>query len=157
LASVVDALADSTAQLTLVSNAEPTLLPLLRKALPTTFVPFSERRYAAELARSDVILSPKTLLNAYELAHTEYKITPGMGVGLPAIASPQRSYVEAIGDRQGGIVADGIDEWRTGLDRLRDPAERDELGARAAATVRERYSTAVTARTYLELLRSLAR
>lgn len=155
--SVIDALVTVDAELVLVSNAVPPVFDALQKALPCTYVRFSERRYASELARSDVIVSPKLLENAYELAHTEYKITPGMAVGLPAVASPQQSYAEAIGDRGGGIVAGSVNEWREALERLRAPEVRSELGARAMETVRDRYSTDVTARTYLDLIRSLAR
>jgi glycosyltransferase involved in cell wall biosynthesis len=143
-------------ELVLVTNAEPAALTELQAALPTRWLPFSERRYAHALLDADVIVSPKRLVNAYEVAHTEYKISLGMAVGLPAIASPQRSYVTAIEHRGGGVIADSTEEWRAALERLRDPAERTELGARAAETVRERYSTAVTSRAYLEVLRSVA-
>ena len=85
---------------------------------------FSERRYAEELRRSDVIIAPKRLVNAYELGHTEFKITPGMAVGLPAVASPQQSYVEAISDRGGGILAEDVGRWSDALDRLSEPGGR---------------------------------
>jgi len=103
-----------------------------------------------------VIVSPKRLQNGYELGHTEWKITLGMAAGLPAVASPQQSYVEAIGHRGGGIVADSTEEWTEALGRLAiEPALRAELGERAVETVRERYATPVVARQYLDLLRSL--
>jgi glycosyltransferase involved in cell wall biosynthesis len=144
-------------ELVLVSEREPTAMAALRQALPCSFVRFSDPRYAAVLRRCDVIVSPKRLVNAYEVAHTEYKITLGMAVGLPALASPQRSYVEAIGYAGGGVVADGDGEWRAALERLRDDVSyRAELGARARRTVRERYATPVVARQYLELLETLA-
>lgn len=146
-----------SAELVVVSNEEPPELATLREALPVRFVRFSDRRYAATLRGCDVIVSPKRLTNAYELGHTEYKITPGMAVGLPAAASPQQSYVEAIAHGGGGIVCDGEDEWREALERLcADPALRADLGARARRTVVERYSTPVTARAYLDLIESLA-
>jgi glycosyltransferase involved in cell wall biosynthesis len=104
-----------------------------------------------------VIVSPKRLCNGYELGHTEWKITLGMAAGLPAVASPQRSYVEAIGHRGGGVVADGPDEWRGALERLRDDVSyRRDLGERAAETVRERYATPVVAAEYRDLLRRVA-
>lgn len=158
LTSIADALASVPGlELVLVSDAEPHVLRELSDALPVSWVVFSERRYASELLRSDVIISPKRLVNAYELAHTEYKISLGMAVGLPAVASPQRAYVTAIEHRGGGIVADTVPEWRDALERLAgDPALRADLGAKAALTVRERYSTAVTSRAYLDVLSSLA-
>jgi glycosyltransferase involved in cell wall biosynthesis len=158
LLQVADALAAlREAELLVVSDEEPAVLAELRHAIPCRFLRFGERRYARVLRAGDVIVSPKRLVNGYELAHTEWKITLGMAAGLPAVASPQQSYVEAIEHAGGGVVADGPGEWRDALTRLADdPALRRELGARARRTVLERYSTPVVSRTYGELLLSLA-
>jgi glycosyltransferase involved in cell wall biosynthesis len=143
-------------ELVVVSDREPDVIGPLREATQVTFEPFSLRGYARLLRECDVIVSPKRLVNGYELGHTEWKITLGMACGLPAVASPQRSYVEAISHGGGGIVADGPDEWREAIERLvEDPELRRELGGRARATVEARYATDVVAPRYLELLRSL--
>jgi glycosyltransferase involved in cell wall biosynthesis len=154
---VRDALAElRDAELVVVSNEEPPELGELRAAIPTRFVPFDLRGYARLLRECDVIVSPKRLVNGYELGHTEWKITLGMAAGLPAVASPQQSYVEAIGHRGGGIVADSAAEWAEALERLAaDRSLREAMGARGLETVRERYATPVVARQYLDLLRSL--
>lgn len=145
------------AELVVVSDREPDVLPELREALVCRFLRFTEPRYARVLRGCDVIVSPKRLTNAYELGHTEYKITLGMAAGLPAIASPQQSYVEAISHAGGGIIAESEDDWRAAFDRLLgDDALRRELGARARRTVSERYATPVVAQAYREVLCSLA-
>jgi glycosyltransferase involved in cell wall biosynthesis len=141
-------------ELVVVSDREPPELGALRAALPTSFERFDLRRYARTLRTSDVIISPKRLVNGYELGHTEWKITLGMAAGLPALASPQRSYVEALADG-GGIVADSPEEWTAALDVLREAGRRSELGARGREVVEERYSTPVVARRYGEFLLSL--
>jgi glycosyltransferase involved in cell wall biosynthesis len=158
LLDVADALASVAGlELVLVSDRQPAAMGPLSEALPCRYIRFSDPRYAATLRRCDVIVSPKRLANAYEVAHTEYKITLGMAVGLPALASPQQSYVEAIEHGGGGIVAGAPAEWRTAFERLRDDAPyRAELGARARRTVHDRYATPVVARRYLELIESLA-
>lgn len=144
-------------ELVLVSEQTSEVLDELRAIIPCRFIRFSERRYARALLKADVIISPKNLVNGYELGHTEYKITLGMAVGLPAVASPLGSYVEAIGHAGGGIVAGSPDEWRRALQSLvGDPALRAELGAKAHRTVLERYSTDVVAPQFLELVRRLA-
>jgi glycosyltransferase involved in cell wall biosynthesis len=144
------------AELTVVSNEEPAEIEQLRRAIPCRFVPFDLRGYARLLRDQDVIVSPKRLVNGYELGHSEWKITLGMAAGLPAVASQQQSYVEAIGHRGGGIVADSAEEWTEALTRLAaEPSLREELGQRAAETVRERYATPVVAREYRDLLASL--
>ena len=69
------------------------------------------------------------------MGHTEYKITLGMAVGLPAIASPQQSYVEAIGAHGGGIIARSTAEWVDALQRLQSDATlRGRMGAFARRT-----------------------
>jgi glycosyltransferase involved in cell wall biosynthesis len=158
LLEAADALADVRgAELVLVSDRPPDVMRDLGGALPCTYVRFSDREYAATLRRCDVIISPKRLVNAYEVAHTEYKITLGMAVGLPAVASPQQSYREAIDARGGGVIAASTAEWREALERLvRDPGLRADLGERARLTVRERYATPVVARRYLEVIESVA-
>jgi glycosyltransferase involved in cell wall biosynthesis len=157
LLAIADALASlRDAELVLSSEAEPDVAEELRAAIPTRFVPFELGSYAKLLRTCDVIISPKRLTNGYEVGHSEWKITLGMACGLPAVASPQQSYVEAIGALGGGIVADTEAEWLEALARLEDPAVRSDLGERARRTVRERYATPVVARLYLELLRGLA-
>jgi glycosyltransferase involved in cell wall biosynthesis len=155
LDAVVDVLARLPhAELVVVSDGVPDILPELERVLPTRLTSFSDRRYARLLRGRDVIISPKRLANAYEMGHSEYKITLGMAIGLPAVASPQQSYLEALAGG-GGFVVDSPEEWRDALERLADPALRAEIGARAQQTVRERYSTPVVAQQYAELFRTL--
>ena len=143
-------------ELVVVSDARPPELAALAEVAPCSFQSFDLRGYARTLRSCDAIVSPKRLVNGYELGHTEWKITLGMAAGLPAVASPQQSYVEAIEAGGGGIVADTAAEWRDALERLRDPAVRAELGARARRTVEERYSTPVVARRYGDFLLEVA-
>jgi len=153
LLDIRDVLAElADAELTLVVDDPPECLPALQAAIPCRLVSFSHRRYARTLLQSDVVISPKRLTNGYEMAHTEYKITLGMAVGLPAIASPQQSYVEAISHRGGGVIASTLDEWRAALEQLRSATVRAELGQRARQTVDERYATPVVAAQYHALL-----
>jgi glycosyltransferase involved in cell wall biosynthesis len=150
---IVDVLAElRDAELVLVTDEPPSCLAELERAIACKVVPFSDRRYARTLLECDVVISPKRLVNAYEMAHTEYKITLGMAVGLPALASPQQSYREAIDGHGGGIIASTDGEWWAAVERLRDPAVRNDLGRRARQTVEERYATAVVARQYAALL-----
>src|SRR5262245_44394980 len=157
LLSITDALATlPEAELVVVSESVPTELAELERSIPCRYVAFTPHRYAKTLRTCDVIISPKRLSNAYELAHTEWKITLGMAAGLPAVASPQQSYVEAIGHKGGGIVADGTDEWAEALRSLAaDVNLRARLGSLAHETVVERYATPVVAAEYADVLRRL--
>jgi len=143
-------------ELVLVSDAHPDVIDTLHKVLRCHFVPYSNRRYAHTLQTCDIIISPKNLINGYEMGHTEYKITLGMAHGLPAVGSPQQSYREAIEYKSGGIIADTPDEWHRALQTLCASAEqRTQIGLAAQQTVKERYATHVVARRYLDVLKEL--
>jgi glycosyltransferase involved in cell wall biosynthesis len=141
--------------LTVVAD-EDVDLSWLSPKVERSVVRFTDRDYAKILRESDVIISPKYLVNGYEMGHTEYKITLGMAMGLPAVASPQASYVEAILHGGGGIVAHTPYEWELALTRLAtDPSLRADLGGKARQTVVGRYATPVIAGQYLDLLRTV--
>jgi len=75
-------------------------------------------------------------------------------VGLPSVASAQRSYVEAIEHRGGGIIAETEADWLSALSSLASDAEmRRDLGEKARLTVLEKYSTPVVAQSFLNLLK----
>ena len=144
------------ADLTIVSDRPPEILRSLERVVPVRFIRYSEVRYARLLSRSDAIISPKFLTSSYEIAHTEYKITLGMAAGLPAVASRQQSYVEALEHGGGGILVDSPDEWCSALERLLSSVEyRRHAGQCARNTVEALYTPAVTAKKYLDLFSRL--
>lgn len=156
LLEAIDALAQVKGlSLTLVSDAVPDVLPQLERALQCRFVPFTDEAYARELLESDIIISPKRLVNGYEMGHTEYKIALGMAVGLPAIASPQPSYVEALA-QGGGVIATTATDWRDALARLAaDPNLRATMGRHARETVLTHYATDKVAPMYATVFDTL--
>jgi glycosyltransferase involved in cell wall biosynthesis len=146
-------------RLWLVSNNQiyPDCVRRIASFLEVRHFRFSLKRYAEILTHSDVIISPKVLNNSYELGHSEYKITLGMAAGLPALASPQQSYLEAVDHRGGGFICETDIHWQEGLERLIADAElRGHLGSEARKTTEERYSSPVVARQYCEVLRGCA-
>ncbi len=101
-------------------------------------------------------LFKKYLCNGYVMGHSEYKITLGMAMGLPAVASPLSSYVEAISYKNGGIIARTKKEWYQSLNLLaNDYKLRADVGARARQTVEEYYSTKVITEKYLSVICNL--
>jgi glycosyltransferase involved in cell wall biosynthesis len=136
-----------------VDDVESADVRAIGQFAPSRILPFSDSNYARTLANEDLIISPKYLTSGYEMGHSEYKITLGMAMGLPAVASPQPSYVEAIEYRGGGFVARTPREWLEALTCLADsPERRASMGALAQQTVIERYATPVVARQYLDVL-----
>ena len=140
-------------ELVLVSNRPPHIMRKLGHHIRCRFLPYSDLGYARLLAQCDIIISPKMLVNSYEIGHSEYKITLGMGAGLPVVASPQQSYIEAISHNGGGIIASRSGEWLAALDGLiKDHKLREDMGVRARQTVLERYSTPVVAKRYYQVI-----
>ncbi|SRR5258706_8331208 len=132
------------------------VLERLQKAMGATLVYWDYRRYRDLLSASDLVISPKHLSSSYEMAHTEYKITLGMAMHLPALASAQRSYIEAIGDGVGGQICATPEEWRTVLERYLSDRHLLEIhGAQARDRVVARYAIPVVAQQYARFLQEV--
>ena len=145
-------------ELHLISDQEPECLSELQSVIKCSYRRFNPKTYPELLLESDIVISPKIMVNGYELGHTEYKITTGMAQGLPAVASPQQSYLEAIGHNSGGFIACNLDQWSDALTCLiQDCNLHTEIGERAQQTVAEQYATPVIARKYQHLLQILHR
>lgn len=103
-----------------------------------------------------VIISPRFLDNPYNAAHSEWKITLGMACGLPAVASPQPSYLDVMErcDHPRAVTVCRTDkEWEEAFLRALETKERAEMAEAAREVVRCHYSTEVVARLHAETLR----
>jgi glycosyltransferase involved in cell wall biosynthesis len=140
--------------------AKPTLrdvpapvLQRLQKNLNVSQSYFHWASFPDALAKADVVISPKDLGCSYEQSHTEYKITLGMAMGLPALASPQRSYVEAIGDGLGGAICTDAASWHKAIEQFSsDDALLRAQGLAAREKVVRLYSIPVVAERYRHVL-----
>jgi glycosyltransferase involved in cell wall biosynthesis len=140
-------------ELWLVSDAPPPIANELQSEIPIRTFGYSDLYYAWLLGRADAIISPRSLDNGYNLGHTEYKITLGMARQLPALASPQPSYITALREG-GGMICHTPQEWVAALTRLRDdPPYRLALGQQARQIVEQRYLTPVVAAQLAQVIR----
>lgn len=138
-------------KLLLISN-EP---PRFRPGVECEFRTYDYDRLPADILECDAGISPKILNNSYEFGHTEFKITTFMAQGVPVVASPQPSYLQAIRHGENGLIASTRNEWRASLEQcIEDPSLRNRLGDRARADVMKNYSTGVVARRYAAAIRS---
>lgn len=143
-------------ELWLVSDARPTVMDTLEKILPTRWFHYSDIYYAWLLGKADAIISPRFLNNGYNLGHTEYKISLGMARNLPAVASPQPSYVTAIRARQGGVLCYRESDWVEAFTRLREDVPfRLAMGQHARETVEQLYLTPIVAAKMAAVLQSV--
>ncbi len=144
----------SNAELILVSDRFPDAMNRLSHYIKCYFVPYSDYGYAWLLSQCDIIISPKKLVNSYEVCHTEYKITLGMAAGLPVLAAPQQSYIEALTYNGGGMIVSTTKEWLSALRLLTENHEfRAETGLKARQTVMDHYCTSVIAEKYYHLIK----
>ncbi|OGS36743.1 MAG: hypothetical protein A2293_06840 [Elusimicrobia bacterium RIFOXYB2_FULL_49_7] len=142
-------------RLLLVSNNDrfPEVVTRLGAMFEVVYHKFSLKKYAALLLQGDILISPKVLNNSYEMGHSEYKITLGMAQGLPVLASPQQSYVEALQNSGAGIICKDSNEWRNGfLALINNAGMRQNMGVNGKEIVRARYSSKVVAGQYAELI-----
>ena len=103
-----------------------------------------------------VIISPRFLDNPYNAAHSEWKITLGMACGLPALASPQPSYLD-VAERcchpHALTICRSGEEWEAAFARALVGGGHTEAAAAAREVVRSHYSTEVVARIHAEAVR----
>jgi len=135
------------------NNPPSPVIERLRIAMNARISYFSYATYPQHLREADVIISPKILSSSYEMGHTEYKIALGMATALPALASPQPSYKEAIRHGQEGWICQTSEEWETAFKRcIQNPQECQAIGQRARKRIEDYYSIPVVAQQYRQVL-----
>lgn len=79
-----------------------------------------------------------------------------MACGVPCVATPYGAVLDIIRNGENGLFADTIEDWRTALEKLRDPEMRKGLGAEARVSVEKNYALRTAAPRLLEILESIA-
>lgn len=105
-----------------------------------------------------VIVSPRYLDNPYNRSHTEWKITLGMGCGLPAIASPQESYLDVLEraeDPSAVTICGSSEQWREALEGALDRSRHVIASKAARKTVETHYVSEVVARQHRQAVHTI--
>ena len=128
--------------------------------IPHTFFKFRSIPQLLRLYASGggVVISPRFLDNHYNLSHTEWKITLGMACGLPAIASPQPSYLDvAVRCEDPGAVriCKTDEDWKAAFEEALEGNNHEQKSLSAREVVQRHYSTGVVAATHVEVLARL--
>lgn len=83
------------------------------------------------------------------------KVTTPMAIGLPVIASPIESYMEAIEIDETGYIAISDTDWIHHLVHIRNPFMRSVMGLRARRHVLNEYSPEKIGLDYLTMIQRL--
>jgi glycosyltransferase involved in cell wall biosynthesis len=87
-----------------------------------------------------------------------FKAIQYMAVGTPVVASPVGMTKELIRDGINGFLAESEEEWVAKISRLIEDTELcQRIGLNGRKTVEEKYSTAVNARRYIEIIKLCSR
>ena len=120
--------------------------------------PLTDWRGWFELAsQMDIALAPLEKNNIFCRAKSEIKFVESGALGVPLIASRIDPYRDAVTNGQDGLLAANEAEWTHALTTLiEQPDQRLQIGARARATVLQRYSPSRRTRDLSVLLPQLA-
>jgi glycosyltransferase involved in cell wall biosynthesis len=151
---------DLPSALNRLPEGQGTRLRELLADLHVTIHPFRDVPSLLALYRSGgVIISPRQLANPYNQSHTEWKITLGMAAGLPAIASPQPSYLDVaeIADHPKAVTICASDaDWLDAFAEAMGDVDFEDRSRASLDVVQRHYSSSVVAKMHsremLELL-----
>lgn len=122
------------------------------RRMPLVNVPWSAETETGELAAADVGVSwvPD---DRWSRGKCGLKVLQYMAAGLPVIANPVGVQAELVRPGVTGFLARTPDEWIDAVRSLAaDPALRRRMGAAGRRLVEHRYSVAVGAQQWLDLL-----
>lgn len=96
--------------------------------------------YLQHLAECDINVAPLEP-GEFNDAKSNIKYLEASAVRLPSVCSPRKAFTTAITHGVDGLLCDSVEEWERSLSALvEDAPMRKEIGARAYASVMERYS-----------------
>lgn len=99
---------------------------------PFKFVRWRYETFPGEIIKGDICISPRVLDNSYDLGHSNFKIMVFLAQGVPALVSPQDSYVEVVRNGFNGYVCQTTEDWVTYLQAmLQDRSQLAEMSRNA--------------------------
>jgi glycosyltransferase involved in cell wall biosynthesis len=123
------------------------------RGVPTIAEAWKSEREGPFLHQCDIGIMPLPE-DPWVKLRSHLKVRQFMAVGVPCVASPVGIIGELIQDGVNGFLANTEQEWIEKLSKLiEEPELRKQMGARARATIAEKYSGHVWAQTVAQILR----
>ncbi len=150
LSELIPLLQKRDISLTVIASRKPDI------SGPFECLPYSYNTFPQSILEGDVCVSPRKTDNTYDLGHSYWKIGTFMVCGVPALASPVPSYIEAIQKTGGGKICESTSGWESALDDIAE--NRDTLWEWSQAAregMMTHYSTENVVKQYIELFEQL--
>lgn len=124
--------------------------------IPCRHVNWDYDTLLSETARCDIGIVPVDCGSAFARAKPAGRALLMMGMGLPVVAGPVDSHLEAIREGITGFIARSQLDWVEAIRKLSASAElRKSVGGSAARFVRDNFSEKMFTLGYLEVINSL--
>jgi len=124
--------------------------------IPCRLVNWDYSTFLAEAAHCHVGIVPVDCDSPYGRMKPAGRALLMMGLGLPVVAGPVASHLEAIQEGVTGFIARSPEDWARAITQLGASAGlRKSVGLNAARFVKENYSEEVFVRKYLDVINSL--
>ena len=120
-------------------------------------VAWSEATESREIANADIGISyvPD---DDWSRGKCGLKILQYQAAGLPVVTNPVGVHIDMVRNDETGYLTTTTQEWIDAIARLSNDAElRQRLGSAGRTQMETRYSVAVAAQTWIELLREIVR
>ena len=124
--------------------------------LPCRLVNWEYPTFAGELARCDIGIVPVDCDSPFYQAKPAGRALLMMGLGLPVVAGPVESHLEAIQEGVTGFIARTPEDWAVAINKLSaSPGLRKSVGLKAAGFARDNFSEKAFTGKFLEVINSL--
>ena len=144
--------------LMLITDQPPTLTVrrwLGRQRMPYHFFPWRYETFPANILEGEICVSYRAVDTPYNQGHSFFKIGVFLAQGIPALASPVPSYVEAFGVAPMGHVCHSLQEWKQMLDAVVEDRDLLRTWTQYTNLFRERYSTETIIEDYQKIFQTL--
>lgn len=145
-------------ELTLITDQPPRLrYPwiLWKRAFPYRFFRWRYETFPHDILQGEICLSYREIEHSYNQGHSLFKVGVFLAQGVPVIASPVPSYLEAIEATGAGTICASLQEWEQAFDMVLEDRQMVKNWSRQARHILDAYSTPVIAQNYIRLFQQL--
>lgn len=145
--------------LVIITNKPPRLrysFWIWKRDFPYQFLRWQYEAFPRQILQGEFCISYRSVDTPYNRGHSLFKIGVFMAQGIPAIASPVPSYIEAVTATGAGKICTSYAEWDRSLEQIVEDRQILKTWSKHAYQIMENYSTEAVALKYIELFHNLS-